>query len=64
VEQKSEYGMVQAEAVIRAAQQAATALAKAQDTVKPDIAVAILQCLGRLNTPEASAKLGVRSVSS
>ena len=51
--------LVQAEAVIAAAQQAATLLAQQQDTVKPDVAVAILQRLGRLRTPEASAKLQV-----
>ena len=51
--------VMQAEAVIAAAQQAATALVQQQDTVKPDVAVAILQRLGRLRTPEASAKLEV-----
>ena len=35
-------------------------LAQQQLTVKPDVAVAILQRLGRLRTPEASAKLEVR----
>ena len=53
------YVAMQAEAVIAATQQAATALAQQQDTVKPDVAVAILQRLGRLRTPEASAKLEV-----
>ena len=51
---------MQAEAVIHAAQQAATVLAKQQETVKPDVAVTILQRLGRLRTPEASSKLEVR----
>lgn len=45
--------------MISAAQKAATALAGKDESVQPDVALAILQRLGRLRTPEASAKLEV-----
>ena len=50
----------QAEAVVGCAQRAATALAQQKEVVKPDVALAILQRLGRLRSPEAAAKLQVR----
>ena len=51
---------IQAEAVVERAQRAATALAQQKEGVKPDVALAILQRLGRLRYPEAAAKLQVR----
>ena len=50
----------QAEAVVECARSAATALAQQKEVVTPDVALAILQRLGRLRTPEAAAKLQVR----
>ncbi len=50
---------VQAEAVVNSAQQAAGALASQEAAIAPDVALAVLQRLGRLGTPEASAKLEV-----
>lgn len=51
---------LQAEAVVECAQRAATPLAQQKEVVKPDVALAILQRLGRLHTPEAAANLQVR----
>ena len=50
---------VQAEAVVKSAQQAAAALANQEAAIAPDVALAVLQRLGRLGTSEASAKLEV-----
>ena len=50
---------VQAEAVVSSAQQAAAALASQEAAAAPDVALAVLQRLGRLQTSEASAKLEV-----
>ena len=53
----------QAEAVVECARSSATALAQQKEIVTPDVALAILQRLGRLRTPEAAAKLQVRILS-